>query len=348
MKKEDRRSETPERPLRCGVALPQGTNQELAGMDAESAWHRIESTAALAERLGYDSLWVLDRTETLPRREPCHVFDGWTTLGALARSTTGVGLGHLCLAAPFRNVGVMAKQAACVDVMSGGRLTLGIDPHGYPSEHVSYGLPELDADQECQALTETLSALRAAWRDESRTTFDGRHVRLREAYCLPKPVRSRVPVLVRDQGTGNLDHPTAELGDGVIWHTTPEEFDRRSRLLDQRCADIGRDPAGLTRTMFAECRITESAVERDRWLATPYVVAFWSEHPDLYMRRNLVGTVEAVAQRLQRYIDAGAQQVILWFSDYPQTTSLERFVHEVVPRLTAPAARAADRVDASR
>jgi len=322
--------------MRWGAVLPQGSNLELTGMDAAAAWRRVVEVAELAERLGYDHLWALDRVDTMPRREPDHVFEGWTTLAALSQSTSRARLGHLVTGVPFRNAGLLAKQAACLDVISGGRLLLALGAGGYPPEYESYGLRVGPDAERLAALAETVEAMRRLW-SERRTTFEGRHVRLAEAHSFPKPLAGSVPIWIAGEGERVTLDVAARLGDGTLWRVSPDELRHKAAVLRQHCERAGRDPERITRSVFLECRIFDSSTERDRWLATPYVIVFWSTHPDNYVRHNLVGTVEAVTEQVQRYVDGGARELLLWFRDYPDSTSLERFMTEVVPKVGLPA-----------
>ena len=105
---------TPE--LRYGAFALQGWKLEYTGWDAASAWERTKELAQLTESLGYHHLWVYDHVETVPRREPTHMFEAFTTLAALAQHTQTIKLGQLVTCAAYRNAGLLAKEAACVDV----------------------------------------------------------------------------------------------------------------------------------------------------------------------------------------------------------------------------------------
>ena len=136
---------TCEHRLRCGAFAPQGWKLEYTGWSAADAWARTKELAQLAETLGYDHLWVYDHVETVPRREPTHMFEAFTTLAALAQHTTTIKLGQLVTCAAYRNAGLLAKEAACVDVFSGGRLILGLGAGWYEREYQAYGYPVPDA-----------------------------------------------------------------------------------------------------------------------------------------------------------------------------------------------------------
>jgi alkanesulfonate monooxygenase SsuD/methylene tetrahydromethanopterin reductase-like flavin-dependent oxidoreductase (luciferase family) len=331
----------PENRLRWGLLLPQGAHLELNGLAGPAAWQVVVDAAVAAERLGYDSVWALDRTETLPRREPHPVFDGWTTLAALSQQVPRVGLGHLGLGAPVRDATLLAKQAACLDVMSGGRMLLALEADGYPPEHEARGAVAPDRASRAVGLTETVAALRRLW-TEQRVSAAGTHVNLHRAFSFPKPQRARPPVHVVDEHPGEpgstVDLIDPRTVDGVIWHAEPSQVRAGVERLRQRCESVDVDPDRIDHTVLLECQIFDSSQARDTWLATPYIVIFWSEHPDMYMRRNLAGTVDTVRERLAEYVAAGATGFLLWFRDYPATTSMQRFMAEVAPLVSAPAA----------
>jgi alkanesulfonate monooxygenase SsuD/methylene tetrahydromethanopterin reductase-like flavin-dependent oxidoreductase (luciferase family) len=297
-------------------------------------------TAAEAERLGFDSLCALDRTETLPRREPHPVFDGWSTLAALSQRLGRIGLGHLGLGAPVHDPALLAKQAASLDVMSDGRMWLGLEADGYPPEHDAHGttLPEQAGRR--VGVAETVDALRQLW-TQRQVSFDGKQVRLNRAFSFPKPLADRPPLYVVDEHPGAPDISTISTVDpasidGVIWHAEPDQVRAGVQHLRERCESTGVDPDGIEHTVMLECQIFDSLADRNRWLATPYIVIFWSEHPDLYMRRNLAGTVDTVRDRMREYVAAGATQFLVWFRDFPSPNSMRRFITDVVPEVALP------------
>ena len=170
---------------RSGVFVPQGWKLEYTGWSGPDAWARSVELARLAESLGYDHLWVYDHVETVPRREPTHVFEAFTMLAALSQRTERVGLGQLVTCASYRNAGLLAKEAACVDVYSGGRLILGLGAGWFHEEYHSYGY-EYPADPvRLAVLDETLEVVRRLWTEET-VTFDGDHLHFDGAYCDPE------------------------------------------------------------------------------------------------------------------------------------------------------------------
>ncbi|MEU5418562.1 LLM class flavin-dependent oxidoreductase [Streptomyces sp. NPDC001407] len=344
---------TPATP-RWSVVAPQGTNLELAGTGGREGWRLLLETARTVHRHGRGALWLLDRTDTLPRREPEPVWEGWTALAALAGAVPGLDLGLLSSAPPFRNAALIAKRAATLDVVCDGRLTLGFPAREYLPEHHSTGheVPTgLEADEEeaagHRALGETVEALRALWGGQP-VTFTGEHIRLTSAHCVPAPRQQPLPLALRtpagDAGSGALRPADATVREcaHVQWTGEPAQVAAAVTAFRRRRTELGLDPDGVRHAWAAECRIFDSVLERDRWLSTPHEVLFWSHHPDLLARRSLYGTPEQLTERARRLVAAGVAEFVLWFRDYPATTSLERLFQEVVPQVAPGAAKEAE------
>lgn len=319
--------------LRFGVFVPQGWKLEYRGWEAAAAWARSLELAAEAEALGYDHLWVYDHVETVPRREASHCFEAFTMLAALSQRTSRVGLGQLVTCSSYRNAGLLAKEAACVDVYSGGRLILGLGAGWYHEEYASYGYRYPPDRERLQALDETLTVVRRLWSEET-VTFDGDHVRLAGAFCDPKPLQQLPPVWVGGGGEQVTLRIAARHADATNWQVGLDGFVRKSKLLEQYCGEIGRPFDAVSRTHGPDCRIFDTDAEARAWCAAPDGGNLWGgQDPDEYHRDNLVGTVEQVVAKTQAFVDAGCRQFVLWLRDYPDDTTLRRFATEVVPAL---------------
>jgi alkanesulfonate monooxygenase SsuD/methylene tetrahydromethanopterin reductase-like flavin-dependent oxidoreductase (luciferase family) len=323
---------------RWSAVAPQGTNLELAGLDGAGAWRTLTDTAALARTCGYDTLWLEDRTDTLPRRELQPVTECWTALGALAATVPDIGLGLLSAIPPHRNALLLAKQAAGVDIISGGRFTLGLSTSPKLPEQAAAGTARPGAGTG-PAVAETIGALRALW-SGARTTVDGDTVTLTGAHAVPVPAQPRLPMAIRadaahPDAAGLLPEAAVRECAVVQWQGEPADVARAVAGFGLRREKLGLEPGRTRHALLAECRVFEDQVSRDRWLSTPHVVAFWSHHPDLLARRSLYGTVEQVLELASRYAAAGVTEFVLWFRDYPGTESLRRVAEEIAPRLPA-------------
>ena len=322
--------------LRWGAFVPQGWKLEYTGTPAAEAWHRSREIALLAEQIGYDHLWVYDHFETVPRREPEVCFEAWTMLAALAEATDRARLGQLVTCAAYRNAGVLAKQAANVDVISGGRLILGLGAGWYHEEYAAYGFGYPPARERLAILEETVEVVKRLW-TEPAVTFAGRHIRLDAALCDPKPLRQLPPVWIGGGGEKVTLRIAAQHADATNWQVGLDEFAHKSEVLKRHCDAVGRDFATITRTHAPDCLLFDSDADLRRWLDSRDGGHLWGEQePDAYLRDHFVGTDEVVAEKVQAFVDAGCREFVLWFRDYPGVESLERFMADVVPRISAP------------
>lgn len=320
-------------PLRFGAFAPQGWKLEYTGWGAADAWARTVEVSQRAEQLGYDHLWVYDHFETVPRREPTHMFEAFTTLAALSQRTAAIGLGQLVTCSSYRTPGLLAKEAAVVDVVSGGRLILGLGAGWYDEEYASYGYRFPPARERLEVLDETIRVVRALWTDET-VTFHGKHLHLDGAFSDPKPLQSLPPVWIGGGGEQVTLRIAAEQADATNWQVGLDGFVHKSEVLARHCADIGRPFDAIVRTHGPDCRIFDTERDLRSWLAAPDGGNLWGRgDPDEYERDNLVGTAEQVTEKVQAFVDAGCREFVLWFRDYPSTDSLEAFASGVRPNV---------------
>jgi F420-dependent oxidoreductase-like protein len=323
----------PDSPLRYGAFAPQGWKLEYAGWSAADAWARTVEVSQLAERLGYEHLWVYDHVETVPRREPTHVFEAFTTLAALSQRTTAIRLGQLVTCSSYRAAGLLAKEAAVVDVLSGGRLILGLGAGWYEREYQAYGYRFPPPGERLEILEETVRAVRALWTDET-VTFEGRHVHFDDAYCDPKPLQTLPPVWIGGGGERVTLRIAATHADATNWQVGLDGFVHKSEVLRQHCVDVGRSFDTIVRTHSPDCRIFATERDLNAWLDSPEGGNLWGGgDPEIYVRDNFVGTVEQVSEKVQAFVDAGCREFVLWFRDYPASDSLELFATDVRPNV---------------
>lgn len=326
-------------PLKYGVFVPQGWKLEYQGWEAAAAWARSVEIAQLAESLGYEHLWVYDHVETVPRREPTHMFEAFTMLSALSQRTERIRLGEMVTCVAYRNVGLLAKEVACLDVYSGGRAILGLGAGWYEREYQAYGYEYPGAGDRLGTLDEALQSIKGLWTEET-FTFRGEHVAFDGAYCDPKPIQSLPEVWVGGGGEKVTLRIAARHADRTNWQVGLDAFVHKSGLLARYCEEIGRDPQAIVRTHAPDLRLFDSEADLARWLEhTPEAGSDGGGHlwgrtdPAEYVRDNFVGTVDQVVEKVQAFVDAGAREFVLWARDYPGTESIERFAREVIPQV---------------
>jgi F420-dependent oxidoreductase-like protein len=321
-------------PIKWGAFAPQGWKLEYTGWDAAAAWQRTVELSQLAERVGYDHLWVYDHVETVPRREPTHVFEAFTLLAALSQQTERIRLGQLVTCSTYRNAGLLAKEAAGVDVMSGGRLILGLGAGWFEREYQAYGYEFLAPRERLRVLEETVTVVRRLWTEET-VSFDGTYLHFDGAYCDPKPLQQLPEIWIGGGGEQVTLRIAAEHADKTNWQVGLEQFVHKSDVLRGHCERSGRDFDSIVRTHGPDCRVFDSDRDLRAWLDSPGGGPLWGgDDHDAYVRDNLVGTAEQVAEKVQAYVDAGCREFVLWFRDYPSSESLEAFASDVVPAIT--------------
>ncbi|MEU8236224.1 LLM class flavin-dependent oxidoreductase [Actinoplanes sp. NPDC048967] len=200
--------------------------------------------------------WLFDHLMPIGGDPAGPAFEGWTLLSALAALTTRLGLGLLVTSNRFRPPALLAKMATTVDIVSAGRLTLGIGVGSRPGhplarrEYEAHGLPFHDTAQAVSSLAEACTVIRRLWTETEPFDFPGEHVRLTGAYGSPKPIqRPHPPILIGGRSAATL-RVVAEHAD--VWNIPGgdlEDVVHRSALLDRYCADIGRDPATILRSI---------------------------------------------------------------------------------------------------
>ena len=312
-----------------GAFVPQGWKGELAGIDGAAAqWAKTVEIAERAEALGYDGVWVYDHLHNVPRPSNQAVFEAWTTLAAVSQRTRRVRLGLMVGCAPYRNPGLLAKMAATVDVVSGGRLDWGIGAGWYENEYRAYGYGFPRPAVRIGMLAETVEIVRSMW-SEPETTYEGRHYRLERAQCDPKPLqRPHPPIWIGGGGEKLTLRVVARRADYSNFGGKPHEWSAKAEILQRHCKDVGRDYDTIAKTWSPEVFIRESEAE----LRADWKGSLWRSEPwASYAAGNLAGTPEQVAEKVARYRDLGCTGFVPWCHDYPSTQTLQLLAEKVIP-----------------
>ncbi|WP_432826820.1 LLM class flavin-dependent oxidoreductase [Dactylosporangium sp. CA-092794] len=213
--------------------------------------------------------WLFDHLMPIGGDPDGPTFEGWTLLAALAARTERLRLGLLVTSNRFRPPAVLAKIAATVDAISGGRLEFGIGAGSRPGlamarrEYEAHGLPYHDADYAVGSLAEACTIIRRLWTEPEPFDFDGRYHHLVGAFGNPKPVqRPHPPIVIGGRAAATL-RVVAEHAD--VWNFPGGDVAdavRRGALLDRYCAEIGRDPAAITRSIVIPAALDDPAHTR--------------------------------------------------------------------------------------
>jgi probable F420-dependent oxidoreductase len=285
--------------------------------------------AARAEELGFESLWAWDHV--LLGVEPAFpILDAVGTLTAIAARTSRIRLGTGVLVLPLRNPTVAAKVLGTLDVVSKGRLILGVAAGWYAREFDAVGVP---FKQRGRLFERNLEILTRLWTEE-RVTLTVDEFNLREAVMRPRPVqRPRPPILIGGYVDAVLRR-VAALGDGwLTYFYTPESYRRAWDKIVAFARAIGRDPTTLSGTNQLAIYVGRSRQETEaplrQWLQTEWDVAAWSEST---IEHAIRGSVEECVEQLRAHVASGVDRLILIPYRY-QSDQVELIAKEIMPRL---------------
>jgi F420-dependent oxidoreductase-like protein len=233
--------------MKIGLTMPQGCDREYLGLDVATAWRRTVEIARWAEDRGFDSLWVYDHMQVDPPPEEAPIFEPFTELAALAVETRHARLGHLVLAASYRNAGLTAKAISTIDVISGGRAILGIGAGWKEDEWLAYGYGFPPAPERLAVLADQLEII-TRMLAPGRATWEGTYAHVRDAIHEPKGLqRPRIPILVGGNGPKVTWRLAARFADELnLDALPPDRVEAALPVIRDRCAEVGRDPSTLS------------------------------------------------------------------------------------------------------
>jgi alkanesulfonate monooxygenase SsuD/methylene tetrahydromethanopterin reductase-like flavin-dependent oxidoreductase (luciferase family) len=345
--------------MRFGFALPIFANPGVPDFRTpnfeELDWGAVREGAMEAERLGFDSVWVADHV--FLGRDGA-ILEGWTTLSTLAGLTSVMRLGTIHLGNEFRHPPLVAKMASTLDVISRGRLEFFVDPGWREREHVAYGFGwEPDRAVRAQRLSEALDLTKQMWTGET-ISYQGKHYSLDRAICTPTPAQRGGPRVWIGEA---FDEATLDLivRHADVWNSMPagpKVLEEKIARVDEACRARGRDPSSLAKTLETQVLVFDDRGEADRLFerfaelrrrypsgeAMRDVVEFvTTTNPNLgtdltiddVMEEFLIGTPDEIVAKLEVFERLGIEEVMCWFMDFPDHTSMTRFATEVAPRM---------------
>jgi alkanesulfonate monooxygenase SsuD/methylene tetrahydromethanopterin reductase-like flavin-dependent oxidoreductase (luciferase family) len=279
----------------------------------------LERTLA-AESVGFDSVWLMDHLAA-PAAPEWDTLEGWTLAAGLATRTNHVRVGHLVTCDPFRHPAVLAKMAATLDVLSNGRLELGLGWGSVDDELRTFGIDAGPAAERSARLRETLEILPLMFAGEP-FDYAGRHYRLEGARGRPVPVQSRIPVHVGGAGA-KLTMPLVR--DFADWWNCPSYAADRLEALRPLAGNTRvsvQRPIGLAAAAKEREQVGEVATRR---------FGSWGG--------VVSGSPAEVAATLATDVELGARGFVLQFHDFGTPATFERFMREVAPAVRAAASR---------
>ena len=308
--------------MRFGIFTSMGAQTWSGVLDL---WRHLEAT-------GWDTACVTDHFMPNTADRVGDTLECWTALAALAAETSRLRVGTIVSGNTYRHPALLAKMAANVDIMSGGRLICGLGAGWQKNEHVAYGIPFYTVGERLSRLEEACQVLRCLW-TEPKTTFQGRFYQLQEAPLYPKPVQKPHPeLLVGGGGEKRTLRIAAKYADHWNCWAGPETMKRKIQVLKEHCAAIGRDAATIVRSANMPLLFSEKPEESERLIASVNRRYGW---PEPYVRDMLLtGSVAQVQEKLSRLQDVGIDQVFIpTFLPAWTQEALDRLIMDVAPAL---------------
>ena len=303
----------------------------------DATWNEVVDAARRADRLGYDSVWMWDHLYSIagdgvdPYRP---IFEGWTSISALAALTEHVRLGLLVGANALRNPGLVAKMAVTLDHISDGRAIVGLGAGWFEIEHTAHGIPfgasvgeRLDwLDQSARIIRGLLDGETVSHRSEKYDFVDARHA--------PRPVQAHLPILIGGNGLKKTLRTVATYAD--MWNTMGAlaDVENREAVLHEHCLAVGRDQAAIERTLEFKPIIRDDPGEAHRVWAE--CLARAGTVPEV-IRNAWLGSPADIAERIRPYRELGFDTMIVELPAPYDAETIERLATEVVPLVEAAA-----------
>ena len=288
-------------------------------------WQHIEET-------GWDAACVTDHFMPNVRDPVEETLECWTALAGLALTTKRMRIGTLVTGNTYRHPTVVAKMAANVDIMSGGRLICGLGAGWQKNEHLAYGIPFYTVGERLSRLEEACQIVLGLWTGH-KTTFQGRFYQLQDAPLYPKTVQQPHPeLLIGGGGERRTLKIAAKYADHWNCWAGPETMAHKLQVLNEHCAAVGRDPGRITRSANMPLLFAEKAEEAEQLIASVTRRYGW---PERYVRDLLLaGSPAQIQDKLGRLRDVGIDQVFIpTFLPPWKQEALDRLITDVAPAL---------------
>jgi F420-dependent oxidoreductase-like protein len=327
--------------MRFGLFVPQGWRLDLTGIDPAEQWKTMLGVAKIAEEGPFESIWVYDHFHTVPQPTDEAVHEAWTLMAAFAAATSRVRLGQMCTCMSYRNPAYLAKVAATTDIISGGRVEMGIGGGWYEHEWRAYGYGFPSAGERLGMLDEGVQIMRQLW-TTGKATLDGKYYQVDGAISRPLPLQEGgIPLWIAGGGEKKTLRIAAQYASYTNFASDPEGFKHKSEVLAGHCKALGTDFDAIVRSGNYNVVIGET--ERDvqdrlAWIRSHYEALLPAE----LVERNfqnlstgpLVGTPEQIIERLTELQGLGMTYAITYFAEAAYDRSgIDLFAQKVIPAL---------------
>ena len=313
--------------LEFGLTVPQGWRGGDLPLEEENdpvkQYEFSKSISVTADSIGFDSIYAYDHFIPFYSDDRNkNIFECFTLLSALAAITERIKIGQIVTCNSYRNPSFLAKMLSTLDVISKGRVELGIGAGWYEQEYTAYGYHFPSNVSRIKQLDESVSIIKAMWK-EKHTSFEGKYYRIKEAICNPKPIQKPHPIImIGGSGEKYLLKVVAKHADRYnLFFGTPNDMKTKISVLKEHCKSIGRDYKEIQYSIVLPCIIKDTDQEVNQVLVQYKRKDKTLEEYLQYLIGGVaVGTPEKVLQGLEKYIDIGVTHIILHFIGLDETT----------------------------
>jgi F420-dependent oxidoreductase-like protein len=293
----------------------------------------LKSLVTKAENSGFDSFWVMDHFHQIQfvggPEEP--MLEGWTIISMLAGITTKIKLGTLVTGIIYRYPSVLAKVAATLDVLSKGRLFMGIGAGWNEQESFAYGITFPSNQERMLMLEEAIQIIRKMWTEEPYASFDGKYYQIHNAYCNPKPIQKpSPPILVGGSGERKTLKIVAKYANACNLFGSTETIRKKLDILKEHCKSVGRDYDSILKTKLAAIIIDDNSE-----MVKNKIRQTFRGIPEEQIKEFVIyGTPEDVSRQIEMLKEVGIQYLIVDLEPSRELEALDTFANKVINKMS--------------
>jgi F420-dependent oxidoreductase-like protein len=290
----------------------------------------LKDLILLAEEVGFDSFWVMDHFHQIKfvgnPDEP--MLESWTTIATLAGVTTKIKLGTLVTGIVYRHPAILAKIGATLDVLSKGRLFMGIGAAWNQEESFAYGIPFPPTKERLLRLEEVIQIIVKMWA-KSTATFNGKFYQIRDAYCNPKPIQKpHPPIMIGGGGERNTLRIVAKYANACNLFGSIETIERKLNVLKEHCNNVGRDYDSILKT-----KLGIVLIDNDRDVLNKKLGELFKGMPKEQVREFVIsGTPEEVLSEIELFENVGIEYFIVNLDPSSEQTQVELFADKIIKK----------------
>jgi len=291
----------------------------------------LKNLVTRAENRCFDSFWVMDHFHQIPfigkPEEP--MLESWTTISVLAGITTRIKLGTLMTGIIYRHPSILAKIGATLDVLSKGRLFMGIGAAWNEEESSAYGIPFPSVKERFLRLEEAIQIIRKMWTEEPSASFNGQYYQIKNAFCNPKPIQKpSPPIMVGGSGERQTLRIVAKYADACNLFGSAETVKRKLSILKEHCRSVGRDYDSILKT-----KLGLVVIDDDKEMARKRLQQISKGIPEEQINEFAIyGTPEDVLRQKESLEDAGIQYLIVDLDPSREVEALDIFANDIIKR----------------